>query len=147
MDSNNHLVGGSNDSGTKTAHEFIRDILPFRYHECISCGNRTDLTCIRCGYCYSCHWKKEKEERRLLEDKISEIFPSSFLYSVKKAPIKKQLLPEKSKRQLIVDVHGRTSEPVCTYHGCDHKFSLHGLGNCKCKHPTNKTLGVFTKYS
>jgi len=150
MDNNSHSVIQSNEAGTKTAHEYIRDIIPFRYQECISCGNRTDLACIRCGYCYSCHWKKEKEERNLLEDKIGEIFPSSSLYSGKKVPIRKeaeqQLLPEKPKRQLIVDVHGRTSEPVCTYQRCEHKFSAHGSCNCKCKHPTNKTLGVFNKY-
>ena len=44
---------------TKTPHEYIRDILPFRYQECISCGNRTDLTCIRCGYL-----SLEERERR-----------------------------------------------------------------------------------
>jgi hypothetical protein len=54
---------------------------------------------VRCSYCYSCHWKKEKEERRLVEDKISEFFPSPFLRSEKKEPTKKevqqQLIPEK----------------------------------------------------
>jgi hypothetical protein len=93
MDNSNRSAG-SNESDTKTAHEYIRDILPFRYQKCISCGNRTDLTCVRCSYCYSCHWKKEKEERRLVEDKISEIFPSSFLRSGKKAPIKREVQPQ-----------------------------------------------------
>jgi hypothetical protein len=143
----------------KTSHEYIRDILPFRYQECISCGNRTDLTCIRCGYCYSCHWKKEKEERRLPEDKISEIFPSPSLISNRKNRLiekqakegEEQSLPEQKPQQyqqqlIVIDVNGRISEPICTYHRCDHKFSLHGLGNCKCKHPTNKTLGLLTKY-
>src|SRR5918992_5097616 len=54
---NIHSAAESKESGTKIAHEYIRDILPFSYQECTSCGNRTDLTCIRCGYCYSCHWK------------------------------------------------------------------------------------------
>jgi hypothetical protein len=151
MYNNSHSAAGPNESGVKTAHEYIRDILPFRYQKCISCGNRTDLTCVRCSYCYSCHWKKEKEERRLVEDKISEIFPSPFLRSGKKVSIENEVqqqpLPARPKRQLIVDVHGRTSEPICSYHGCDHNFSVHGLVNCKCKHPTNRTLGVFTKYS
>jgi hypothetical protein len=53
---------------------------------------------------------------------------------------------KKRQQQPVVDVHGGTSEPICTYHGCDHKFSVHGLGNCKCKHPSNTTLGVFNKY-
>jgi hypothetical protein len=141
--------------GTKPPHEYIRDILPFRYQECISCGNRTDLICIRCGYCYSCHWKKEKEEKKLLNNKINEIFRAPLIPTRKNGSIEKEIeeqsLPEERQHQhqlqlLIVDVYGRTSEPICTYHRCDHKFSAHGLSNCKCKHPTNKTIGVFTKY-
>jgi hypothetical protein len=149
MYNNSYSAAGPNEPGAKTAHEYIRDILPFRYQRCISCGNRTDLTCVRCSYCYSCHWKKEKEERRLVEDRISEVFPSPFLRSGGKATVKskvqQRLIPDKPKRQLVVDVHGRTAEPVCTYHGCDHKFSDHGFGNCKCKHPSNKALGVVLK--
>jgi hypothetical protein len=149
MDSNNVSVE-SKESGTKTAHEYIRDILPSRYQECSSCGNRTDLTCIRCGYCYSCHWKKEKEERRLLDDKFAEIFSSPTCYAIKKVPGEKVLEQQPSQgngqQRLIIDVHGRTSEPICSYHGCDHKFSVHGLGSCKCKHPSNKALGAFNKY-
>jgi hypothetical protein len=150
MDTNSYSAVGPNEPDAKTAHEYIRDILPFKYQRCISCGNRTDLTCVRCSYCYSCHWKKEKEERRLVEDKISEIFPSPFLRSGNKASEKKeaqqQLIPEKQSPLMVVDVHGRTTEPVCTYHGCDHKFSDHGFGGCKCRHPSNKALGVFNKY-
>ena len=144
MDNNNHSAAGPNELGTKSAHEYIRDILPFRYQECSSCGNRTDLTCIRCGYCYSCHWKKEKEERRLLEDKIAGIFPSP-MYSFKKVQIEK-VVEQPQQQRLIIDVQGRTSEPICSYHGCDHKFSVHGVGRCRCKHPSNKALGVFNKY-
>jgi hypothetical protein len=150
MDNNNRSVAESKELGTKTAHEYIREILPFRYQECSSCGNRTDLTCIRCGYCYSCHWKKEKEERRLLEDKITEIFPSPMYSAIKKVPMEKVLeqqpLQESRQQRLIIDVQGRISEPICSYHGCDHKFSVHGVGQCKCKHPSNKALGTFNKY-
>ena len=46
--------------------------------------------------------------------------------------LKQQPLQESRQQRLIIDVHGRTSEPICSYHGCDHKFSAHGLGNC-CK--------------
>jgi hypothetical protein len=150
MDNNNRSVAESKELGTKTAHEYIREILPFRYQECSSCGNRTGLTCIRCGYCYSCHWKKEKEERRLLEDKITEIFPSPMYSAIKKVPMEKVLeqqpLQESRQQRLIIDVQGRISEPICSYHGCDHKFSVHGVGQCKCKHPSNKALGAFNKY-
>jgi hypothetical protein len=62
--------------GTKPPHEYIRDILPFRYQECISCGNRTDLICIRCGYCYSCHWKKEQVEEFELRDNLKDFYLS-----------------------------------------------------------------------
>jgi hypothetical protein len=100
MYNNSHSAAGPNESGVKTAHEYIRDILPFRYQKCISCGNRTDLTCVRCSYCYSCHWKKEKEERRLVEDKISEIFPSP-LWEKSTKEAQQQLIPEKPMRQLM----------------------------------------------
>ena len=92
----------------KTPHEYIRDILPFRYQECISCSNRTDLTCVRCGYCYSCHWKKENEERRLLEDKISEIFPSPSLISNRKNRLTEKEAKEEAQQHqqqlLVADV-------------------------------------------
>jgi hypothetical protein len=148
MDNNNHSASESKDTGIKTAHEYIRDVLPFSYRDCISCGNRTDLACIRCGYCYSCHWKKESAEKRHLEDRIIEIFPTRTYSASKKIPIEKVVQRQRSqeKKQLVVDVHGRTSEPICTYHGCDHKFSNHGVCGCKCKHPSNKTLGVFIRY-
>lgn len=143
MDNNNNLsIAESKEARTKTAHEYIRDILPFSYRDCISCGNRTDLACIRCGYCYSCHWKKERAEKRLLEEKLSEIFPSPSYYAKKKVTIEKEVQQpsfEKRLSQLVVDVFGRTSEPICRYHGCEHQTSLHGLGSCKCKHPSNKT--------
>jgi hypothetical protein len=102
-------------------HEYERDTLSFRYEECKSCRSRTQLTCIKCGFCYSCHWKKEEVERRELRNKLESIYLSLSL----------------------------SSEPICTYHRCHHKFSLHGLGRsyrCKCKHPMNKTLGVFKRY-
>ena len=134
-----------------TPHEYTREALSVRYQDCVSCRHRTEFTCIKCGYCYSCHWKKEKEERRLLDDKFADIFSSPTYNAIKKEPVEKVLEQQPSQgngeQQLIIDVHGRTSEPICNYHGCDHNFSVHGLGRCKCKHPTNKTLGVFTKYS
>ena len=147
---NIHSAAESKESGTEIAHEYIRDILPFRYQECTSCGNRTDLTCIRCGYCYSCHWKKEEEESNHLQNKIAEIFSSPVYYAIKKVPkeevLEQQPLQESRQQLLIIDVQGRTSEPICSYHGCDHKFSVHGAGQCKCKHPSNKALGAFNKY-
>jgi hypothetical protein len=133
-----------------TPHEYIRDSFSFRYQDCISCEHRTEFTCIKCGYCYSCHWKKETAEKRLLEDKIIQLFPSPSYYAGKKVLteqiVDQQPSKEKRQQQLVIDVYGRTSEAICTYHRCGHKFSAHGFGNCKCSHPTNKTLGVFAKY-
>jgi hypothetical protein len=139
------MFSATESKGTRTPHEYIRDILPFRYQECISCGNRTGLACIKCGYCYSCHWKKEKAEKKLLDDK-PEIFPSSVLSTRKNELTENEA--EQSSQQLIVDVYGRTSEFICTYHRCNHKFPVHGSSRygCKCKHPTNKTLGIFVRY-
>jgi hypothetical protein len=71
-------------------------------------------------------------------------------YASKKVPIKEvvkqQPSVEKQKAQLVVDVHGRISEAICTYRGCDHRFSAHGVRGCKRKHPSSKIVGVFTKY-
>jgi hypothetical protein len=136
---------------TRTPHEYIRDTLTFSYHECVSCTNRTNLICIKCGYCYSCHWKKEEAEKRILDSTLNEIFSLSPSSTRKNALIvnkakESSLSPhqQQHQQQLIVDVHGRTSEPICTYYRCNHKFSVHGQGSnaCKCKHPTNKAHGV-----
>ncbi|MDW3625753.1 MAG: hypothetical protein QOK72_03840, partial [Nitrososphaeraceae archaeon] len=48
-------------------HEYLRDTIANRYDECKSCNTRTEFTCVRCNYCWSCHWKKEimeKEEKQ-----------------------------------------------------------------------------------
>jgi hypothetical protein len=77
-------------SGTRPPHEYIRDTLSLSYHECTLCGNRTKLVCIRCSYCYSCHWKKEEAEKKLLNAKLGEIFPSSLLSIRKNGLMKKR---------------------------------------------------------
>ena len=33
------------------------------------------------------------------------------------------LSEQRHQQHLIVDVYGRASEPICTYHRCSHKFS------------------------
>src|SRR5919198_5396041 len=57
-------------------HEYIRDSLRFRYKNCIFCGNRTEYTCIKCGYCYSCHWKREQLEETELRDNLKDFYVS-----------------------------------------------------------------------
>src|ERR671912_1147600 len=59
-----------------TPHEYIRDTMSFRYQDCVFCGNRTEFTCIKCGYCYSCHWKKEQVEQIELRDNLKKFYTS-----------------------------------------------------------------------
>ena len=135
-------------------HEYIRDTMSFRYQDCVFCGNRTEFTCIKCGYCYSCHWKKEQAEEIELRDNLKY-----FSLSLSKAnnddnQKKKLQLQHQGGKDLekglekwgTVDVLGRPAEPICTYYRCNHKFSIHGSRSCRCKHPTNKTLGVKARY-
>jgi len=51
----------------------------------------------------------------------------------------------KAKKWGTLDALGQPAEPICTYYRCHHKFSVHGSRSCKCKHPTNKALGVFVR--
>jgi hypothetical protein len=44
------------DSPSFEAHEYLRDTLSLTYKECKSCTTRTELTCIKCGLCWCCHW-------------------------------------------------------------------------------------------
>jgi hypothetical protein len=41
-------------------HEYLRDI---KFTYCNSCKNRTQFTCFRCGFCWTCHWIKKEMER------------------------------------------------------------------------------------
>ena len=45
-----------------------------------------------------------------------------------------------------LDALGQPAEPICTYYRCHHRFSLHGSRKCRCKHPTNRTLGIEVEY-
>ncbi len=138
-----------------TPHEYIRDTMSFRYQDCVLCGNRTEFTCIKCGYCYSCHWKKEQVEQLELRDNLKDFYASMSkasndddnqnqklqLQQPGGADLKKGL-----EKWGTVDVLGQPAEPICTYYRCNHKFSIHGSRTCRCKHPTNKTLGVKVRY-
>jgi len=44
-------------------HEYIRDTLDSKYRKCNSCATRTEFTCTKCGFCWSCHWKMEQAEK------------------------------------------------------------------------------------
>ena len=129
-------------------HEYIRDSLHSSYENCISCGSRTEYTCIKCGYCYSCHWKREQLEEIELRDNLKDFYVS---INNQKPNVKEQDRAAEKVRGLekwgTLDVLGQPAEPICTYYRCNHKFSLHGTRCCRCKHPNNKTLGVAVRYS
>ena len=138
-----------------TPHEYIRDTMSFRYQDCVFCGNRTEFTCIKCGYCYSCHWKKEQAEEIELRDNLKDFYASMSKASNdddnqnQKLQLQQQGgedLKKGLEKWGTVDVLGQPAEPICTYYRCNHKFSIHGSRSCRCKHPTNKTLGVKVRY-
>ena len=138
-----------------TPHEYIRDTMSFRYQDCVFCGNRTEFTCIKCGYCYSCHWKKEQVEQIELRDNLKDFYASMSKASNDDDNQNQKLhLQQQGGEDLkkglekwgTVDVLGQPAEPICTYYRCNHKFSIHGSRSCRCKHPTNKTLGVKVRY-
>jgi hypothetical protein len=36
------------------AHEFLSPVR-LRYKDCVRCGLRKSLVCVRCDHCYECH--------------------------------------------------------------------------------------------
>ena len=85
-------------------------------------------------------------KNRFLEFSLLYYYSSSSTPSTTNESTDKKI--QQKQRQLIIDVFGQETEPICTYYRCRHKFSLHGLRGhgCRCKHPMNKTLGVLMKY-
>jgi hypothetical protein len=43
-------------------HEYLRETLGTKSVEWLSCQKSNLFACTGCRYCWSCHWKKEKEE-------------------------------------------------------------------------------------
>jgi hypothetical protein len=134
-----------------TPHEYTGEAFSLRYQDCISCGHRTEFTCIKCGYCYSCHWKREQVEKIELRDNLKDYYVSLSKASNgddKQIPKLEQykVKDEELGKWGTLNVLGQPAEPICTYYRCHHKFSLHGSRKCRCKHPTNKTLGIQVRY-
>jgi hypothetical protein len=136
-----------------TPHEYIGDS-SMGYKDCILCIHRTEFTCVKCGYCYSCHWKKEQMEEIESRDNLKDFLLSlskdrdedSQELKSQKQEENKSTTRSESEKWGTLDVLGQPAEPICTYYRCNHKFSLHGSRRCRCKHPTNKTLGIFVRY-
>ena len=127
-------------------HEYIRYSFGSGHKECLLCGNRTEYTCIKCGYSYSCHWKREQLE----EIELRDFYVSMSNVDNQKEPKVKEQDGAAAKVQGLekwgtLDALGQPAEPICTYYRCNHKFSLHGTRSCRCKHPMNKTLGILVR--
>ena len=124
-------------------HDFLRDTLVTTYKECIYCKSRTQYTCVKCGYCYSCHWKKEEFDRVQLET-VSSAFlgeDSQAATRIIKQPSSSPLHRRPQQQTKVIDVYGQEAEPICSYRKCHHKFSEHGR-SCKCQHAINYATGV-----
>jgi hypothetical protein len=133
-------------------HEYTGEAFSLRYQDCVSCGHRTEFTCIKCGYCYSCHWKREQVEKVELRDNLKDFYVSLSKASDKdneKRKVQQDATKDLGRRSEgwgTLDVLGQPAEPICTYYRCHHKFSLHGSRRCRCKHPMNKALGIQVRY-
>jgi hypothetical protein len=57
-------------------HEYTGEALSLRYQDCISCHRRTEFTCVKCGYCYSCHWRREQIEEIELRERLKDFYVS-----------------------------------------------------------------------
>ena len=51
-------------------HEYITSYIKPSYSECIDCNKRTTCICLKCNYCYSCHFKIEKLEKERKKKKV-----------------------------------------------------------------------------
>src|SRR5918994_592179 len=142
-------------------HEYIRETSSWKYDICECCDYRTSFTCIRCNYCWSCHWKKERLERiELLANRtvLNEpprarndvannaklVIGVSQLRREKMESVKQRQLP----RRVMINVFGEEEpDPICNYLNCNHSFSSHTnrnnhcKGACRCRHPQNPVIG------
>jgi hypothetical protein len=119
-------------------HDYLRDTLVSIYKECIFCNARTQFTCIKCGYCYSCHWKKEELER--VE---SERMANAVLVEKYSSPATIAIEEPSTWQQMAIDVYGQQIEPICNYRTSSHQFSAHSHSRkCKCRHALNHATGV-----
>jgi hypothetical protein len=132
------------DSPSFQSHEYLRDTLSLTYKECKSCTTRTDLTCIKCGLCWSCHWMVEQMDKSKLS--VSSLIRSSA-DEVENDKQQEYILDKQDQylRTNVIDVFGKETEPICDYLRCHHKFSEHGLRirKCQCKHPSNSAAGTY----
>lgn len=76
------------------------------YKECKSCSNRTEFTCIRCGFCWSCHWKVEQIDKNelLATGQDEPIHLKNYILSIQPQEIKKSERHQRSVDQVVADI-------------------------------------------
>jgi hypothetical protein len=144
-------------------HEYMRETSSWRYDVCKGCDYRTSFTCVRCAYCWSCHWKKERLERNELlrinllpnvKQRIASDIPSSNNFTSEVSRLKQEKIEvvgqPSSPMKAIINVFGEEEpDPICNFLNCNHAFSLQkGNSNhcksaaCSCRHPQNSIIGL-----
>jgi hypothetical protein len=152
MESPSFILTREEQQRLLTPHEYTGESISLRYQDCVSCHRRTEFTCVKCGYCYSCHWKREQVEEIQLSDNLKDFYASLSRTSNNDSqkPELQQVgttsRDQRTEKWGTLNVLGQPAEPICTYYRCHHKFSLHSSRRCRCKHPTNKTLGIQVRY-
>ena len=148
MDNKNIIIKEYSIKNTDM-HEYLRDTIANRYDECKSCNIRTEFTCVRCNYCWSCHWKKEimekKEKEMAVNRSRSLVVENKGILNSSEITNQHQIDENISNIVQMINVFGEQIEPVCNYYRCHHKFSEHGYkshSSCKCKHPQNSIVGI-----
>jgi hypothetical protein len=146
-------------------HEYIRETSSWKYEICKCCDYRTSFTCIRCKYCWSCHWKKERlEGNELFRERIvpyekqrrasGEATNSKLVTGVSRLRLKQEKMgivkQQSPPTKAMINVFGEEEpDPICNYLNCNHAFSLHkdrknhckGAA-CNCRHPQNSVIGL-----
>src|SRR5918996_5684780 len=105
-----------------TPHEYTGESISLRYQDCISCHRRTEFTCVKCGYCYSCHWKREQVEEIELRDTLKDFYASlsrtsnndSQRLELQKAGTTSRV--QTTETWGTLNVLGQPAEPICTYY-------------------------------
>ena len=133
-----------------TPHEYTGESISLRYQDCVSYHRRTEFTCVKSGYCYSCHWRREQTEEIELRDKFKSLnvkLSKAAYNDEQELKLEQDEVKDRGlEKWRSLNVLGQQAEPICAYYRCHHKFSLHGSRSCRCKHPTNKTLGIEVRY-
>ena len=71
---------------------------------------------------------------------------SSSSSAITMVRVREEISERSDQTNMIINVFGQKTEPICNYYSCYHKFSLHGsrthTTSCHCKHPVNSIIGV-----